>query len=172
MSGSGPYTDEVMKHFKEPHNYGKMENPDAVGKVGNVVCGDVMWLSIKVGKNDNGQEIIQDIKFETFGCVAALATSSCITDLANGKTLEEAIAISKGEVVNSLGGLPRPKVHCSLLAVDALSEAVHNYLSKTKKPIPEELQQRHERIEREKNIIEEKYKDWIDTEEKMHEEGA
>ncbi|HKZ45684.1 MAG TPA: iron-sulfur cluster assembly scaffold protein, partial [archaeon] len=123
MKKYGPYTELVIKHFKKPHNLGKMENPSGIGKVGNIICGDVMWLYIKVEKNKTGKEIIKDIKFETFGCIAAIATSSVITDLAKGKTIEEAIKISREDVIKSLGSLPPIKRHCSVLAADALSEA-------------------------------------------------
>ncbi len=156
------YTQKTLKNFTNPKNFGKMKNPDGVGKVGNVVCGDVMWLYIKVADNRIG-----DIKFETFGCVAAIATSSEITELARGKSLEEAMNIKKDDIVESLGGLPPIKVHCSILAVDALAEAIYDYLSKNKKTIPPELKKRHIRIEQEKKIVEEKYKDWIDKEEKL-----
>ena len=88
------YTDKVIKHFKNPHNYGKIKDPDGLGKVGNIICGDVMWLYIKVGQNKKGEEIIKDVKFETFGCVAAIATSSIITDLVKDKTLKEALKIT------------------------------------------------------------------------------
>ncbi len=162
------YTKKVIQHFRNPHNYGKIKNPDGIGKVGNIICGDVMWLYIKVGKNKKEEEIIKDVKFETFGCVAAIATSSIITDLAKDKTLKEAMEISKNEVAKFLGGLPPIKLHCSILAVDALSEAIYDYLSKNKRPISKELQKRHKRIKQEKKIIEEKYKDWIKTEEEMH----
>ncbi len=164
----GPYTKKVIKLFQNPHNYGRMKNPDGLGKVGNIVCGDVMWLYIKVGKNKTKKEIIKDIKFETFGCVAAISTSSIITDLAKGKTLKSAIEISKDKIVKSLGGLPPIKLHCSVLAVDALSEAIYDYLSKKKKLIPNKLKKRHQLIQREKKLIDEKYKEWIDVEEKMH----
>jgi len=139
---AGLYTKEVMKHFKNPRNYGKMKDPDGIGKVGNPVCGDVMHLYIKISKND----VIKDIKFETFGCVAAISTSSVITDLAKGKTIKEAIKIGKDDVVKSLGGLPSIKYHCSVLAVDALIEAIYDYLSKNKREIPEKLEKQHERI--------------------------
>jgi len=125
-------------------------------------CGDVMWLYIKVGKNEKGEEIIKDIKFETFGCVAAIATSSIITDIAKGKTINEAIKLNKDNIIDTLEELPPIKIHCSVLAIDALNEAIYNYLSKNKKPIPEELQKRHQRIEKEKKIIEKKYADWIE----------
>ncbi len=164
----GPYTKKVIEHFQNPHNYGRMKNPDGIGKVGNIVCGDVMWLYIKVGEDKKRKEIIKDIKFETFGCVAAISTSSIITDLVKGKTLKEAIEINKEKVVKSLGGLPPIKLHCSVLAVDALSEAIYDYLSKKKKPMPKEIRKRHQGIQKEKKLIEEKYKEWIEVEEKMH----
>jgi len=151
------YTKKVIEIFKKPHNYGKMKNPDGIGKVGNIICGDVMWLYIKVGKGD----VLKDIKFETFGCVAAIATSSIITDMARGKTIKEVMKITKESIISFLGGLPKIKYHCSVLAVDALSEAIFDYLTKNKKPIPEELKKRHERIKKEKEIIEKRYKKWI-----------
>ena len=131
-------------------------------------CGDVMWLYIKVDKDKKGREIIKDIKFETFGCVAAIATSSVITDLAKGKTLKEALKIDKQEIVKSLGGLPPIKIHCSVLAAGALSGAIYDYLSKNKKEIPKELEELHQRTEKERREIEEKYKEWTKLEEKMH----
>jgi len=153
------YTKKTLANFTNPKNYGKLENPDGIGKVGNIVCGDVMWLYIKVTKNK-----ITDIKFETFGCVAAIATSSEITELAKGKTIAKALSISKEEIVKSLGGLPPVKLHCSVLAVDALEEAIYDYLIKNKMPIPVELIKKHERIEQEKKIVECKYKDWTEAE--------
>lgn len=172
MSKFGPYAKKVIGYFKNPKNYGSIKKADGVGKVGNPVCGDVMWLYIKVEKSASGRkkgkEIIKDIKFETFGCVAAIATSSVITDLAKGKTLEEALKIEKNKIVKSLGGLPPIKMHCSVLAADALAEAIYDYFSKRKREIPKNLEERHERIKVEKERIEERYKDWTRTEEKMH----
>ena len=185
MPKIGIYTKKVIKHFENPHNYGKMKNPDGVGKVGNPVCGDVMWLYIRIGKNKNlasgknlvssrslgnkkGEEIIRDIKFETFGCVAAIATSSVITDLAKGKTLEEALKIEKNKIVRSLGGLPPIKLHCSVLAADALVEAIYDYLLKQKRKIPKELEEKHKGIGKEKDFINKRYKKWTGIEEKMH----
>ncbi len=155
------YSKKVIEHFQKPHNYGKMKNPDGTGKVGNIVCGDVMHLYIRVEKNKRGEEIVKDIKFETFGCVAAISTSSVVTDLAKGKTLKEAMKIDSNKVVKSLGGLPKIKYHCSLLAVDALNEAIYDYLSKNKKPIPKELQKKHKRIEKDKKEIEKRFKKWM-----------
>ena len=124
------YTEKVLEYFRNPRNMGRMENPDGVGKVGNPNCGDVMWIYIKVGKNENGEEIIEDIKFETFGCAAAIATSSVITELAKGKTLKEAEKISNEDVVEFLGGLPPVKKHCSLLAEEGLKAAIEDYRRK------------------------------------------
>lgn len=159
------YTRLVIKHFRKPHNYGRIKNPSGIGKVGNIVCGDVMWLYIKVVEK-NGNEIIKDIKFETFGCLAAIATSSVITDLAKGKTLDEAMKIDREDVVKKLGGLPPIKMHCSVLAADALTEAIYDYLLKNKKKIPKELMTKHKRIEIEKKEIERRYGEWIKIEEK------
>jgi len=167
MEPPGIYSKEVMKHFKKPTNMGKIKNPSGVGKVGNVVCGDVMYLYIKVKKNKKGKDMISDIKFETFGCVAAIATSSMITKLAKGKTIEEALKISKLDVAKSLGGLPKIKLHCSVLATDALTEAIHDYLNKNKLPIPEELVKRHEQIKKETEFVEEKFKDYIKMEKEI-----
>jgi nitrogen fixation NifU-like protein len=167
--GSGSvYTNKVIGHFQSPHNYGKMENPDGIGKVGNIVCGDVMWLYIKVGKNAGGKEIVKDVKFETFGCVAAIATSSVITDMAKGKTLQAALKIDKAGIVKELGGLPPIKLHCSVLAADALLEAIFDYYQKNGRAIPADIEEKHARISAEKNQIEEKYKDWVDIEEGLH----
>ena len=152
------YTKKVIEHFKNPHNLGKLKNPDGVGKVGNLICGDVMHIYIKVGSDKKKKEIIKDIKFETFGCVAALSTSSVVTDLAKGKTLNRALQINKDNIIKSLGGLPVIKIHCSLLAIDALSEAIYDYLAKHKRKIPKELQKKHERIKKELEVIEKRYR--------------
>ncbi len=127
------YTKKVMEHFEHPHNIGDIKNPDGVGKVGNPVCGDVMQIQIKVGRNKKYQEFIEDIKFKTFGCAAAISTSSMITDLAKGKTLEEAYKIEKADVSKALGGLPPIKEHCSNLSTDGLRKAIDDYRSKSKK---------------------------------------
>jgi len=119
------YSEKVMELFRKPHNLGRMKNPDGIGKVGNPICGDVMYIYIKVKDN-----ILKDIKFETFGCAAAIATSSMITDLAKGKTLGEALKISRENVAQEVGGLPPIKLHCSNLAADALHEAIKDYLKK------------------------------------------
>lgn len=168
MKKIGLYTKKVMEHFQKPHNYGKMKNADGVGKVGNIYCGDVMWLYIKIGKDKKGKEIIKDVKFETYGCVAALATSSVITDLIKGKYIEDALEFNKDEIVKELGGLPVPKLHCSVLAADALYEAIYDYFKKKKRKIPERLENIHKKNEKDKKEIEERYKEWTNIEEKMH----
>ena len=126
------YSREVMRHFRKPRNMGKMKDPDAVGKVGNPVCGDVMWVYIRVGKDRKGREVLKDVKFQTFGCVAAIATSSVITGMAKGKTLQEALNITNRDVVKALKGLPPVKAHCSNLAATALAAAISSYLKKKK----------------------------------------
>jgi len=120
------YSKKVMEHFLKPRNVGEIQQADGIGKVGNPVCGDIMYVYIKVGKR-NGKEIISDIKFKTLGCAAAIATSSMITELAKGKTLEEAKKITRDDVASALQGLPPIKMHCSNLAADALRRAIQNY---------------------------------------------
>ena len=123
------YSKKVMEHFMNPRNVGTIENPDGYGKVGNPVCGDLMEMYITV-KDD----IITDIKFQTFGCGSAIATSSMVTELAKGKHTDEAMEITRGDVASELDGLPPQKMHCSNLAADALHEAVKDYMSKKESP--------------------------------------
>jgi nitrogen fixation NifU-like protein len=120
------YTEKVMEHFSNPKNVGELDNPDGVGTVGNPVCGDIMKITIRV-KEDR----IEDIRFKTVGCGAAIATCSMVTELVKGKTLDEAMMISNQTVAEALGGLPPAKMHCSNLAADALHEAIQNYRNKT-----------------------------------------
>ena len=122
------YSKKVMEHFRNPRNIGEIKDADGVGSVGNPVCGDLMTIYIKVKDNR-----IQDIKFKTFGCAAAIATSSMITELAKGKTLSEAMKITRDDVADELDGLPVIKLHCSNLAADALHEAIKDYRNKMKK---------------------------------------
>jgi nitrogen fixation protein NifU and related proteins len=119
------YTQKVIDHFKKPHNQGVIKNADAIGQAGNPVCGDVMKIYLKVSNNK-----IKDIKFETLGCAAAIAVSSSLTDLVKGKTLDEALAVTKDKIVEDLGGLPPVKIHCSMLGVEALHEAIKKYQKK------------------------------------------
>ncbi len=119
------YTEKVMDHFSSPRNIGEIENADGVGEVGNPVCGDMMSFYINVKNNK-----IVDIKFKTFGCVAAIAVSSMVTEMAMGKTLDEAKKITKKSVAESLDGLPKQKMHCSNLGADALAKAIEDYENK------------------------------------------
>lgn len=166
MTNISSYSEKVLEHFRNPHNYGKMSKPSSTGEVGNIVCGDVMYLYIKVEKNNKKQEIIQDVKFETYGCAAAIATSSVITDLVKGKTIEKALKINKDNVLKSLKGLPPIKIHCSLLAIDALKEAIYNYFLKEGHQIPKNLQEAHEKIKHEREFVEHKHTDWVEAEKK------
>ncbi|MGD8880411.1 MAG: Fe-S cluster assembly scaffold protein NifU [Desulfobacterales bacterium] len=119
------YSEKVMDHFSNPRNIGEIENADGVGEVGNPVCGDMMSFYINVKDNK-----IADIKFKTFGCVAAIAVSSMVTEMAQGKTLDEAKKITKKSVAESLDGLPKEKMHCSNLGADALAKAIEDFESK------------------------------------------
>ena len=125
---SGLYSEKVIEHFRNPKNMGEIKNADGIGKVGNPVCGDLMTIYIKVKDSR-----INDIKFQTFGCAAAIATSSMITELAKGKTLDDALKITRKDVADELDGLPSIKMHCSNLAADALHAAIKDYKSKKEK---------------------------------------
>lgn len=136
-----PYTKKVLEHFMHPHNVGKLKNPDAVATEGSPACGDVVKLYLKV---DEKTKQIEDIKFESYGCASNIATGSIITDLAIGKTLEEAKKLNWKSAAEALGGLPAVKVHCAVLAVDALRTAIENYehqhgLLKQKIPTDEKI---------------------------------
>lgn len=120
------YSKEVLDHFYHPRNVGEMENPDGAGTVGNPVCGDVMRLFIKVGKKD-GKEYVEDAKFQTLGCGAAIATSSMATEMIKGQPLEEAVKLTNKAIAEALGGLPKNKIHCSVLAAEAVKKAIADY---------------------------------------------
>jgi len=121
------YSEKVLEHFKDPQNVGAIENPDGYAEVGSVECGDTMELYIKVKDNR-----ITDIKYKTYGCAAAIASSSIATQMALGKTIEEAEAMTKSDIVEELGGLPERKIHCSLMVEDALKAAIADYKSRRK----------------------------------------
>jgi len=144
------YSKKVLEHFFHPKYVGELKSPDGAGEAGNPVCGDVLKIYIKIGERKNKEKYIKEISFQTLGCCAAIAVSDVICDLVKGKTLEKALKIKRDEIVKSLGGLPRFKYHCSFLAIDALSEAIYDYLSKNKKPIPKEVQKRHQNIKKER----------------------
>ena len=129
------YSEKVMDHFQHPRNVGKIEDADGVGEVGNAKCGDIMKMYIKVDEN----EIITDVKFNTFGCGSAIATSSIATEMIKGKSIKEALAISNKAVVEALDGLPTNKIHCSVLAEEAVKAAVEDYYKRKGLPIPEDL---------------------------------
>lgn len=123
------YSKKVLQHFRHPKNVGEIKNPDGVATVGNPVCGDVLRLFIKIGKKGN-QEFIKEAKYLTLGCAAALATSSILTEMIKGKPLKEVEKITNKKVVDTLGGLPSSKLHCSVLAADALRKAIEDYRKK------------------------------------------
>ena len=119
------YTEKVMQHFMNPHNVGEIANPDGYGKVGNPSCGDIMEIFIKVDDDK-----ISDVKFRTFGCASAIASSSISTDMIIGKTVDEALKVTNKAVVEALGGLPAVKMHCSVLAEEAIKMAIEDYIAK------------------------------------------
>ncbi len=121
------YSEKVMEHFMNPRNVGEIENPDGMGEIGNPICGDMMTFYIKVKDNS-----LEDVKFKTFGCGAAIAVSSMVSEMARGKTLEEALKITPRVVADELGGLPKQKLHCSNLGAEALTKAIKDYQSKKK----------------------------------------
>lgn len=116
------YSDIVMDHFMHPRNVGEIENPDGVGQVGNAKCGDIMKMYLKIR-----DDVIQDVKFETFGCGSAIASSSMATEMIKGKTIDEALAVTNRQVVDALGGLPAHKLHCSVLAEESIKSAIKDY---------------------------------------------
>ena len=123
------YTDTVMDHFMHPRNVGEIPNADGVGEVGNAKCGDIMKMYLKINGN-----VIEDVKFETFGCGSAIASSSMATELIKGKTIDEALAVTNKQVVDALGGLPAYKLHCSVLAEESIKAAVKNYYDRNNIP--------------------------------------
>ena len=116
------YSDIVMDHFMHPRNVGEIENPDGVGQVGNAKCGDIMKMYLKIRDN-----VIEDVKFETFGCGSAIASSSMATEMIKGKTIDQALAVTNRQVVDALGGLPAHKLHCSVLAEESIKSAIKDY---------------------------------------------
>lgn len=122
------YNERVMREFSAPQNAGELSNANAVGQVGNAACGDIMKIFMKIDDNN----VIEDVRFQTFGCAAAIATSSVATAMIKGKTVEEALKITNAQVVEELGGLPAQKLHCSVLAEEAIKAAIHDYLQNHK----------------------------------------
>jgi len=135
-----PYSEKVMEHFTHPRNVGEIADASGVGTVGNPICGDVMKMYLKIENN-----IIVDVKFKTFGCGAALATSSMVTEMVKGKSIDDALKVTNKAVAEALGGLPPVKMHCSVLAEEALRSALKDYYQKQGKPVPFEIKEhRHE----------------------------
>ena len=134
MSGQLPYSEKVMDHFNNPRNVGEIPDASGIGTVGNPVCGDVMKMYLKI----EGKTIV-DVKFKTFGCGAALATSSMVTEMVKGKTIDDALKVTNKAVAEALGGLPPVKMHCSVLAEEALRAALQDYYEKQGKPVPFEV---------------------------------
>ena len=131
MTGQLPYSEKVMDHFQNPRNVGELPDANGIGTVGNPICGDVMKMYLKIVN-----ETIVDVKFKTFGCGAAVATSSMVTEMVKGKSITEALKITNKAVAEALGGLPAIKMHCSVLAEEALRSALKDYYTKQGKPIP------------------------------------
>lgn len=156
-----PYSDLVIKHFKHPKNVGKIKNADGIGRAGNLLCGDIMELYLKIKKDK-----IVDIKFQTFGCVVAVANTSLLTTMVKGKNLEEALKITKDDILKKLGKVPPIKTHCSVLALDALHEAIYDYYKRNKLSIPEKLQKEHERVQQMIETIEARHRQFVKLEEK------
>ena len=136
------YSEKVMDHFMNPRNVGEIENADGVGMVGNAKCGDIMKMYLKIE-----DDVITDCKFKTFGCGAAIATSSMATELIKGKTVKEALELTNSAVVEALEGLPAVKVHCSVLAEEAVKTAIADYYTKIGKPVDFEIEKAHEEDE-------------------------
>ena len=134
------YTDKVMDHFMNPRNVGEIENASGVGTVGNAKCGDIMRIYLDIDEN----QVVRDAKFKTFGCGAAIATSSMATELIKGKSVKEALALTNSAVVEALDGLPPVKVHCSVLAEEAVRSAIADYYKRVGRPIDFELPEDHD----------------------------
>ncbi|MEM5834675.1 MAG: iron-sulfur cluster assembly scaffold protein [Candidatus Aenigmatarchaeota archaeon] len=165
-----PYSKEILRHFKNPKNLGRMKNPDAIGEAGNILCGDVMRIYLKVKKDSKGKLRISDVKGEVFGCVVAIANTSMLTTMVKGKTLEEALTINKEDLIKKLGGekkIPPIKIHCSILALDALHEAIYNYHKTKGLPIPKRLEERHKSIQKTLEEIEKRHKEFVEMERKI-----
>jgi len=162
------YSKIIVEHFKRPRNVGKIKNASSVGEAGNLACGDLMKIYLKIEKNKKGEDFIKDAKFETLGCTVALANASLLTTMVKGKTIKEALKIKKEDLIKKLGQpLPPFKIHCSVLAVEALKEAIYNYYSKNKMKIPKELKKEHQRIIKIKKEIEKRYREFSKLERKV-----
>ncbi len=162
------YSKKIIDHFKKPKNVGKIKGASGQGEAGNLSCGDLMRIYLKIEKNKKGQEVIKEARFETLGCIVAIANSSLLTSMVKGKTLKEALKLTKDDLIKALGKpLPPFKTHCSLLALDALFEAIYDYYKKKRKKIPLELEKEHKGISRAREEVEKRYKGLRDLERKI-----
>ena len=157
-----PYPKEIIRHFKHPKGLGRIKNPSAIGKAGNILCGDVLWCYIRVGKNKRGEEIIKDVRMEVFGCIVAIGISSLLTKMVKGKTIDKILELTKDDILKRAGKIPPLKVHCSVLAADALHEAIYDYYTRNGLPVPEYLKKEHERIKKTLKRVEEMFKKYVD----------
>ncbi|MDD5341272.1 MAG: iron-sulfur cluster assembly scaffold protein [Patescibacteria group bacterium] len=132
------YSDILMAHFKHPKNQGEMQDASGVGEVGNPVCGDMMKIYIKVEKDKDGDDYIKDVKFQTLGCAAAIASTSMLTEMVKGIKLKDALKITREQIAEKLGGLPKEKIHCSILATEGLKKAIAQYRGETIEKTEEE----------------------------------
>jgi nitrogen fixation NifU-like protein len=152
------YSKTIIEHFKKPRNVGEIKNPNGEGQAGNIICGDVMKIYLKIKKNKKGEEIIEDIKFKTLGCMVAIANTSLLTTMVKGKTIKQALEIRKEDLIKKLGKpLPATKIHCSLLALDALKEAIYDYYKRKNIEMPKELEKEHQRILKINQELEKRY---------------
>jgi NifU-like protein involved in Fe-S cluster formation len=148
------YSNEIISRFLKPKHSGKIKNPDSIGKVGNIKCGDVMYLYLRISKNKKNQEIIKDIKFQTLGCPAAIASSDALCEIVKKQTIEKAIDLQSKDIIKKLKNMPSIKIHCSLLGEEALTDALVNYFEKQKRAIPKKLELKYKKIkEKEKRLI-------------------
>ena len=162
------YSKKIIEHFRKPRNVGKIKNPSGIGEAGNLLCGDIMKLYLKIGKNKKGEKIIKDVRFETLGCIVAIANTSLLTTMVKGKKLEAALKIEKEDLIKGLEQpLPLFKIHCSVLAVDAFKEAIYDYYQKSKIKIPEELEKDHQRIIKTKEALEKRYRQFRELEKEV-----
>ncbi|MDD4122738.1 MAG: iron-sulfur cluster assembly scaffold protein [Candidatus Pacebacteria bacterium] len=154
------YSNKVLKFFKRPKHSGQMKNPDTIGTAGSLHCGDTMAIYLKIAKNKKNQEFIKDVKYKTFGCVAAIASSEALARIIKKKTLKECLELKNNDLVYELHGLPDIKIHCSLIGIDALTDAIYLYYSKNHPElITKELQDKEDEINRKKQILETRYKE-------------
>lgn len=137
------YSDILIDHFKNPRNQGELKDASGVGDVGNPICGDMMKIYIKIEKDKNGDDIIKDVKFQTLGCAAAIASTSMLTEMVKGMKVEDALKITREQIAEKLGGLPKEKIHCSILATAGLKKAVASYKGEKYEEPPEEEEHHH-----------------------------